>query len=138
MSANVTTPIMIGIDANGNYKAIDLGIPGETYTGPTMNSIGGMEPNSNEFKLVEVSTLDTEANNANKKLMVDQVKAFKQWKNYAYLNQVQSFYDTAINDAIADWTAYYNARYDDIKIAVVANGLGPNNFHYYVTITRWF
>jgi hypothetical protein len=138
MSANVTTPIMIGIDGNGNYKAVDLGTPGETYTGPTMNSIGGMEPNSNQFELVEVSTLNTEATNSHKKLMVDQVKSFKTWKNYAYLNEPQTYYNTAINDAIGDWTGNYGARYDDIIISVVANGLGPNNFHYYVTITRWF
>jgi hypothetical protein len=138
MSLNVTTPVMVGIDNNGNYKAIELATPGTTPGGATLNSIGGIEPDSNQFELVEVSTLNTESSNAHKKLMVDQVKALKTWKNYNYLNQPQTYYNTAINDAIADWTAYYGARYDDIKISIVANGLGPNNFHYYVTITRWY
>ena len=138
MSLNVTTPVMVGIDNNGNYKAIELATPGTTPSGPTLNSIGGIEPDSNQFELVEVSTLNTTSSDAHKKLMVDQVKAFKQWKNYNYLNQPQTYYDTAINDAIGDWTAYYGARYDDIKISIVANGVGPSNFHYYVTITRWY
>jgi len=137
MSANVTTPVMVGIDSNGNYQAVTIATPGTTPANPSINQICGINSGSNLIQYVNVMDSGTPSGDDVTKLIVDQYKQFNTYKNYFYGNQLQSYYDTAIRDAIQDWTSFYGAGYDDIKIAVVANGLGPNNFHYYVTIIRW-
>ena len=137
MSANVTTPVMVGIDSNGNYQAVTIATPGTTPANPSINQICGINTNTNQIQYVNVLDSGTPSGADVVKLIVDQYKQFNTYKNYFYGNQLQSYYDTAILDAIGDWTSFYGAGYDDIKISVVANGLAPNNFHYYVTIIRW-
>jgi hypothetical protein len=137
MSANITTPVMVGIDSNGNYQAVTIATPGTTPANPSINQICGINTNGNIIQYVNVMDSGTSSGDDVVKLIVDQYKQFNTYKNYFYGNQLQSYYDTAIRDAIGDWTSFYGAGYDDIKISVVANGLGPNNFHYYVTIIRW-
>lgn len=139
MSANVTTPVMVAIDSNGNYAAVQIAAPGSPGTNAALTNVSGIEPTSGFNQFVNTSDATTDSGITDStKLMVDQVKQFKQFKNYAYVNQLHDFYDNAVSDAIGDWSANFGERYDDILISVVANGLAPLNFHYYVTITRWF
>jgi hypothetical protein len=138
MSANVTTPVMVTIDSNGNYQAVKIAAQGSAAPStPTINQIAGINTNGNIIQYVNVLDSGTASGSDVTKLIVDQYKQFNTYKNYFYGNQLQSYYDLAIRDAIGDWSSLYGAGYDDIKISVVANGLGPNNFHYYVTIIRW-
>jgi hypothetical protein len=139
MSANVTTPVMVGIDNNGNYAALQIASPGGSATNAALTNVSGIEPSNNDMQFVNtVSAVTVSGVTDVTKLMVDPVKQFKQVLNKEYVNVLQTYYGTAVNDAIGEWTATYGMRYDDIKISVVANGAGPNNFHYYITIIRWF
>jgi hypothetical protein len=139
MSANVTTPIMVGIDNSGNYRPVYVNAENEAAANLGNTAIGGKNPTSSIYKIVNISDSNVASGLTDvTKLMVDQVKQFTTYKNYAYLNQLQNFYDNAVNDAIGDWSSIHGSRYDDIKITVVAQGVGVNNFHYYITIIRWY
>jgi hypothetical protein len=139
MSANVTTPVMVGIDGNGNYRTVYVNAENEAVANLGSTAIGGRNPTSANYLLANVSDSNVASGTTDvTKLMVDQVKQFTTYKNYAYLNELQSFYDNAVDDAIGDWSAIHGSRYDDIKITVVAQGGGVNNFHYYITIIRWY
>jgi hypothetical protein len=139
MSANITTPVMVGIDSNGNYAALQIAAPGGPATNAALTNVSGVEPGNNDMQFVNTSSAVTTSGITDvTKLMVDPVKQFKQVLNKEYVNVLQTYYGTAVNDAIGEWSATYGMRYDDIKISVVANGLAPNNFHYYITIIRWF
>ena len=138
MSANVTTPVMVGIDSNGNYQAVTIATPGTTPANPSINQICGINTGSNTIQYVNVSDDATPDNSDVVKLMVDQYKQFNTYRSYEYPNRTQSQYANSVSDAIQSWKADTgNYKYDDILINSVAIGLGPNNFHYYITIIRW-
>ena len=137
MSANVTTPVMVTIDSNGNYQAVKIAAPGSAAPSTaTINQIAGINTNGNIIQYVNVSDSGTPEGSDVAALIVDEYKSFNIWKNYSYNDVSKTAYNASVTDAIQDWNATYGAGYDEIIISVLINGIGANNTQIYITIIK--
>ena len=137
MSSNVTTPIMIGIDDSGNYKAVRVNSQDGGISDLNSTAIGGELLGADIYKLANVVDAGTVANDPIK-LAVDQYKSFT--RKYHYTGSgVMTAYTTLVNEAINNFTNDFGARYDDIIINVTQkNPVVNNDINVFITIIRYF
>jgi predicted TIM-barrel enzyme len=138
MSSNVTTPIMIGIDDAGNYKAVRVNSQDGGITDLNSTAIGGELLGQDIYKLANVVDAGSAATDPTK-LAVDQYKSFGRVKSYAITNTPTAIYENVVLNAIADFIENYGSRYDDIIINVTQNNPVLNsNINIFITIIRYF
>jgi hypothetical protein len=138
MSSNVTTPIMIGIDNNGNYKAVRVNSQDGGISDLNSTAIGGALYQQDIYKIADVIDVNSDGNNP-VKLAVDQYKYFQTIESYQSTNQNVSNYTSFIAEAILSWSLDHGKRYDDIIISVTTvPGALSNNINMFVTIIRYY